>query len=102
MAYKQKYTNSSFPFKSPLKDKTPLGPSGGNNEDLLKKYGWSGKTREEVKATIEVDLEDDKEKFVFKVDWDRRGNSDIELISGNVDNVDVDEEDMKMFIMENR
>jgi len=50
----------------------------------------------------EVDLEDDKEKFVFKVDWDRRGNSDIELISGNVDNVDIDEEDMKMFVMENR
>ena len=50
----------------------------------------------------EVDLEDDKEKFVFKVDWDRRGDSDIELISGNVDNVDIDEEDMKMFIMENR
>ena len=49
----------------------------------------------------EVDLEDDKEKFVFKVDWDRRGDSDIELISGNVDNVDY-EEDMKMFIMENR
>ena len=50
----------------------------------------------------EVDLDDDKEKFVFKVDWDRRGDSDIELISGNVDNVDVDEEDMKMFVMENR
>ena len=50
----------------------------------------------------EVDLEDDKEKFVFKVDWDRRGDSEIELISGNVDNVDVDEEDMKMFVMENR
>ena len=50
----------------------------------------------------EVDLEDDKEKFVFKVDWDRRGDSDIELISGNVDNVDIDEEDMKMFVMENR
>ena len=50
----------------------------------------------------EVDLEDDKEKFVFKVDWDRRGVSDIELISGNVDNVDIDEEDMKMFVMENR
>jgi len=47
----------------------------------------------------EVDLEDDKEKFVFKVDWDRRGDSEIELISGNVDNVDVDEEDMKMFVM---
>ena len=50
----------------------------------------------------EVDLEDDKEKFLFKVDWDRRGDSDIELISGNVDNVDIDEEDMKMFVMENR
>ena len=50
----------------------------------------------------ELDLEDGKEKFVFKIDWDRRGDSDIELISGNVDNVDVDEEDMKMFIMENR
>ena len=50
----------------------------------------------------EVDLEDDKEKFVFKVDWDRRGDSEIELISGNVDNVDIDEEEMKMFIMENR
>ena len=50
----------------------------------------------------ELDLEDDKEKFVFKVDWDRRGDSDIELISGNVDNVDIDEEDMKMFVMENR
>ena len=50
----------------------------------------------------EVDLEDDKEKFVFKVDWDRRGDSDIELINGNVDNVDIDEEDMKMFVMENR
>ena len=50
----------------------------------------------------EVDLEDDKEKFVFKIDWDRRGDSDIELISGNVDNVDIDEEDMKMFVMENR
>ena len=50
----------------------------------------------------EVDLEDDKEKFVFKVDWDRRGDSDIELISGDVDNVDIDEEDMKMFVMENR
>ena len=50
----------------------------------------------------EVDLEDGKEKFVFKVDWDRRGDSDIELISGNVDNVDVDEEDMKMFVMEER
>ena len=50
----------------------------------------------------EVDLEDDREKFVFKVDWDRRGDSDIELISGNVDNVDIDEEDMKMFVMENR
>ena len=47
----------------------------------------------------EVDLEDDKEKFVFKVDWDRRGDSDIELISGNVDNVDIDEEDMKIIIM---
>ena len=51
---------------------------------------------------FELDLEDDKEKFVFKVDWDRRGDSDIELISGNVDNVDIDEEDMKMFVMENR
>ena len=51
---------------------------------------------------FEIDLEDDKEKFVFKVDWDRRGDSDIELISGNVDNVDIDEEDMKMFVMENR
>jgi len=50
----------------------------------------------------EVDLEDDKEKFVFKVDWDRRGDYEIELISGNVDNVDIDEEDMKMIIMENR
>ena len=50
----------------------------------------------------EVDLEDDKEKFVFKIDWDRRGDSDIELISGNVDNVYIDEEDMKMFVMENR
>ena len=50
----------------------------------------------------ELDLEDDKEKFVFKIDWDRRGDSDIELISGNVDNVDIDEEDMKMFVMENR
>ena len=50
----------------------------------------------------EVDLEDGKEKFVFKVDWDRRGDSEIELISGNVDNVDVDEEDMKMFVMEER
>ena len=50
----------------------------------------------------EVDLEDDKEKFVFKLDWSRRGDCDIELISGNIDNVDVDEEDMKMFVMENR
>ena len=51
---------------------------------------------------FEIDLEDDKEKFVFKVDWDRRGDSDIELISGNVDNVDIDEEDLIMFVMENR
>ena len=51
---------------------------------------------------FELDLEDGKEKFVFKIDWDRRGVSDIELISGNVDNVDIDEEDMKMIIMENR
>ena len=51
---------------------------------------------------FEIDLEDDKEKFVFMFDWDRRGDSDIELISGNVDNVDIDEEDMKMFVMENR
>ena len=51
---------------------------------------------------FELDLEDDKEKFVFRIDWDRRGDSDIELISGNVDNVDIDEEDMKMFVMENR
>ena len=50
----------------------------------------------------EVDLEDDKEKFVFKVDWDRRGDSDIELISGNVDNVDIDEEEMKIKCMEER
>ena len=51
---------------------------------------------------FELDLEDGKEKFVFKVDWDRRGDSDIELISGNVDNVDIEIEDMEMFVMENR
>tara|TARA_R100001163_G_C4900054_1_gene89051 strand:+ start:278 stop:508 length:231 start_codon:yes stop_codon:yes gene_type:complete len=71
MAYKQKYTNSSFPFKSPLKDKTPLGPSGGNNEDLLKKYGWSGKTREEVKPTIKFNtsnqLEKQKKRAFYKI-----------------------------------
>jgi len=50
----------------------------------------------------ELDLEDGKEKFVFKIDWDRRGDSDIELISGNVDNVFSELEDMKMIIMENR
>ena len=50
----------------------------------------------------ELDLEDNKEKFVFKIDWDRRGDYEIELISGNVDNVFSELEDMKMIIMENR
>ena len=57
---------------------------------------------EEGFEIFELNLEDGKEKFVFKIDWSRRGDSEIELINGNVDNVDVDEEDMKMFVMENR
>ena len=71
MAYKQKYTKSSFPFKSPLKDKTPLGPSDGDNSKILKKYGWSGKTREEVKATIRFNtsnqLEKEKKRDFYKI-----------------------------------
>ena len=54
----------------------------------------------------ELDLEDGKEKFVFKIDWDRRGDYDIEMIFGEIngkyDNVDIEIEDMEKFIMENR
>ena len=72
MAYKQKYTKSSFPFKSPLKaDQTPTGTSDGDNSEILKKYGWSGKTREEVKATIRFNtsnqLEKEKKRDFYKI-----------------------------------
>jgi|TARA_R100000030_G_scaffold79616_2_gene62510 hypothetical protein len=62
MAYKQKYTKSTFPFKSPLKDKIPLGTSDGDNSEILKKYGWSGKTRDEVKKTIRFNTSNQTEK----------------------------------------
>tara|TARA_R100001082_G_C4260014_1_gene115153 strand:- start:279 stop:518 length:240 start_codon:yes stop_codon:yes gene_type:complete len=69
--FKLKYNNSAFPFKSPLKDKTPLGPSDGDNSKILKKYGWSGKTREEVKATIRFNtsnqLEKEKKRAFYKI-----------------------------------
>ena len=55
---------------------------------------------------FELDLEDGKEKFVFKIDWYRSGDYDIEMIFGEIngkyDNVDIEIEDMEKFIMENR
>ena len=58
--------------RSPLKaDKTPTGSSDGNNSKILKKYGWSGKTREEVKATIKFNtsnqLEKEKKRDFYKI-----------------------------------
>ena len=51
----------------------------------------------------EVDLEDDKEKFVFKLDWSRRGDCDIELIVGDEERIDEDLfEEMKIKCMEER
>ena len=44
---------------------------GGDNSKILKKYGWSGKTREEVKATIKFNtsnqLEKQKKRDFYKV-----------------------------------
>jgi hypothetical protein len=72
MAYKQKYTKSTFPFKSPLRaDKTPTGPDDGDNSEILKKYNWTNKTREEVKATIKFNtsnqLEKQKKRDFYKI-----------------------------------
>ena len=51
----------------------------------------------------EVDLEDDKEKFVLKLDWSRRGDCDIEVIVGDEDEINEDLfEEMKIKCMEER
>ena len=44
---------------------------GGDNSKILKKYGWSGKTREEVKSTIKFNtsnqLEKQKKRDFYKI-----------------------------------
>ena len=58
MAYEQ----NSNPFKKLSGNKIPLGPEEGDNSNILKKYGWSGKSREKVKSTIKFNTSNQTEK----------------------------------------
>ena len=49
--------------RSPLKTgNIPLGPSDGDNSEILRKYGWGGKTRDEFKKTIRFNTSNQTEK----------------------------------------
>ena len=66
MAFYQK----NNPFKKRGNEQFEI-TEGGDNSKILKKYGWSGKTREEVKATIKFNtsnqLEKQKKRDFYKV-----------------------------------
>jgi len=53
MARTRRYMHGRKRRCSPLKtDNTPLGPDDGDNSEILKKHGWSGKTRDEAKKEV--------------------------------------------------
>ena len=66
MAYIQ-YNN---PFKKRGNEEFEV-TEGGDNSTILEKYGWSGKTREEVKPTIKFNssnqLEKQKKRDFYKI-----------------------------------
>ena len=57
MAFYQK----NNPFKKRGNEQFEI-TEGGDNSKILKKYGWSGKTREEVKSTIKFNTSNQFEK----------------------------------------
>ena len=57
MAFYQK----NNPFKKRGNEQFEI-TEGGDNSKILKKYGWSGKTREEVKRTIKFNTSNQFEK----------------------------------------
>ena len=57
MAFYQK----NNPFKKRGNEQFEV-TEGGDNSKILKKYGWSGKTREEVKSTIKFNTSNQFEK----------------------------------------
>ena len=66
MAFYQK----NNPFKKRGNEQFEV-TEGGDNSKILKKYGWSGKTREEVKSTIKFNtsnqLEKQKKRDFYKI-----------------------------------
>tara|TARA_R100001126_G_scaffold100732_2_gene79435 strand:- start:166 stop:384 length:219 start_codon:yes stop_codon:yes gene_type:complete len=66
MAFYQK----NNPFKKRGNEEFEV-TEGGDNSKILKKYGWSGKTREEVKSTIKFNtsnqLEKQKKRDFYKI-----------------------------------
>ena len=66
MAFYQK----NNPFKKRSNEQFEI-TEGGDNSKILKKYGWSGKTREEVKSTIKFNtsnqLEKQKKRDFYKI-----------------------------------
>ena len=66
MAFYQK----NNPFKKRGNEEFEV-TEGGENSKILKKYGWSGKTREEVKSTIKFNtsnqLEKQKKRDFYKI-----------------------------------
>ena len=66
MAFYQK----NNPFKKRGNEQFEI-TEGGDNSKILKKYGWSGKTREEVKSTIKFNtsnqLEKQKKRDFYKI-----------------------------------
>jgi hypothetical protein len=66
MAFYQK----NNPFKKRGNEQFEI-TEGGDNSKILKKYGWSGKTREEVKPTIKFNssnqLEKQKKRDFYKI-----------------------------------
>tara|TARA_R100000734_G_scaffold3380_1_gene3150 strand:- start:763 stop:981 length:219 start_codon:yes stop_codon:yes gene_type:complete len=66
MAFYQK----NNPFKKRGNEEFEI-TEGGDNSKILKKYGWSGKTREEVKSTIKFNtsnqLEKQKKRDFYKI-----------------------------------
>ena len=57
MAFYQK----NNPFKKRGNEQFEI-TEGGDNSKILKKYGWTGKTREEVKSTIKFNTSNQFEK----------------------------------------
>ena len=66
MAFYQK----NNPFKKRGNEQFEI-TEGGDNSKILKKYGWSGKTREEVKSQIKFNssnqLEKQKKRDFYKI-----------------------------------